>query len=290
MRKSPAPNRQRILRVFLGSGMTELMLGGVMNVEMDTNKPGISIARRLRGWLIVGIGIVGSALTIADFLSDFMTVVGWGDWLIGHWRIYFQTCWTFIGDSLGRKITQEASRSLSLLFFVSGVALTTLQQERTGREFKELSNRMIQAFGLVLFVLSWSVLWFVINLGTSKTGYSINDYGKYIFILIIVLIYSLVDHKSVALRIYLCFIYFVLASIILRLWMNSLSPNNVNELLLSIMLIFLFFGPMYIEGNTKSLTIRLTAILIGVATIFGLSEVPKQVERLRTSATNIEAR
>jgi hypothetical protein len=70
--------------------------------------------------------------------------------------------------------------------------------------------------------------------------------------------------------------------------MNNPSLDDINEWFLSILSVFLFFGLMFIEGNTKLLTLRLTLILIGVAFIFGLSEVSKQVERLRTAASAVE--
>jgi hypothetical protein len=78
-------------------------------------------------------------------------------------------------------------------------------------------------------------------------------------------------------------------SIILRPWMNNPSLNDINELFISGALAFLFFGPMFIEGNTKTLTIRLTFIVVGVAVIFGLSEVSKHVERMRSAASTVEA-
>ena len=45
----------------------------------------------------------------------------------------------------------------------------------------------------------------------------------------------------------------------------------------------------FLLAPTKELAKRLTFLLIGVAIIFGLSEVSKQVERLSTAAAKIEA-
>jgi hypothetical protein len=57
--------------------------------------------KEVRDQVLVGFGIVGGALTIVDYLSDFMTVVDWGDWLLGNWRVYFRGFWTFISSILG---------------------------------------------------------------------------------------------------------------------------------------------------------------------------------------------
>jgi hypothetical protein len=260
-----------------------------MNIEGSTINSGVSIARKMRGQIFLWIGIIGGSLTIADFLSDFITVADWGDWLVGNWRVYFRGFWTFISNNLDAGITEEISRSLSLLFFVLAVTLSTSHQIRNGKETRKYSDKIIQVFGLVLFVLCWSLLWFVLEIGSAEAGYHTQGYGKYVFISIVVLVYSLAYDQSLALRMYLCFIYFVLLSIILRPWMNIASLKDVKDLFLSIVLVFLFFGPMYIEGNTKALTIRLTLIVAGVAIIFGVSEVSSQVDVLRRAATTVEA-
>jgi hypothetical protein len=261
-----------------------------MPKEQESSAGSISLGRQIRGQKFVWIGIVGSTLIIADFLSDFITVVDWGDWLIGNWKVYFRGFWIFIGNILGAGITEEVSRSLSLLFFVSSVTLYTSRQPKMVKEVREYSNKFIQAYGFVLFVLCWSVLWFVLEIGAADAGYHTQGYGKHIFISVVVLVYSLVYKKSPVLRTYLCLVYFLFLSIILRPWMNDPSLDNINELFLSIALAFLFFGPMFIEGNTRFLTVRLTFIVVGVAIIFGLSEVSKQVERLRGAAATVEAR
>jgi hypothetical protein len=73
-----------------------------MGVEQNANKPDISFARELPGRIFVWIVIVGGVLTIADFL----TVVGFGERLIGNWRVYFRGVWTYIGNILDVKISE----------------------------------------------------------------------------------------------------------------------------------------------------------------------------------------
>jgi hypothetical protein len=90
--------------------------------ETITSKPEVKSAQEAtpsdwriqRGPIFTWIGIVGGALSIVNFWSNFITLADWMHWLVDHFGQITHRFWSFMGALAGIKISLSLARFLTL--------------------------------------------------------------------------------------------------------------------------------------------------------------------------------
>jgi hypothetical protein len=93
--------------------------------EQRTDKPDISIARQVCGQILTWFGIVGGALTLANHLSNFITLADWMHSLASDFSEITYGFWNCLAKLLGFSIPRSLSPLLSFIFFCTGITVGT---------------------------------------------------------------------------------------------------------------------------------------------------------------------
>jgi hypothetical protein len=229
--------------------------------------------KEIRGQIFTWIGIVGGALTIVNHWSNFITLADWMRWIADHWTVALHQFWTVLGQFFQIVIDREVALALSFLSFLAFLSLGTVikygRRSKVAVRFIKLSLLLIAVFGIAIFI-------FLIT--GSKNGVI---FAPVVWGGILISWYISLEGK-IATRIYTVVAYVL---ILLSLATLAGAAASVAPLILP----FVLSIPLVV-CHTQVLAKRFTFMLIGVAIIFGLSEVSKLVERFRTGTTTVDAR
>jgi len=250
----------------------------------------ISLAREMRGQIFAWIGIVGGALTIVNHWSNFITLADWMHWLVGNFSKMLHEFWQLL---IGFPISTELSGSLTFLAFFASLSVGSIFICGKIRRDKWVTN-------IILIVTFVTICISLANLiGFHKftiAGYEFSDnVVGYIFGLIpltTLILQGPTVNKIIPtiLLIVLFVITFKLAhEFVVFTWQHLDYGQFASNWIIMFFVTLIFILPLIIAPTT-ALVKRVAFLLFGVAIIFGLSEVSKQVEHLRTAASTIEAR
>jgi hypothetical protein len=127
------------------------------------------VRNEIRGQVLVWFGIVGGALTIVNFWSNFITLADWMHWIVGHFAYIMHAVWARIGSIVSIKIPEYIEQYLSLLAFYSAIIVGTLL--RSGlRKYKEDE---LEASALPPLLISFGI--FLLTLMVLTNIYSTSD-------------------------------------------------------------------------------------------------------------------
>jgi hypothetical protein len=237
--------------------------------------------KELRGQILVWFGIVGSAVTIAGHWPDILKLSEWMRWLVSHFSEAMHVIWKEICSWIGLEISLEAATFLSFVFFSASMTIGSVilaQKFRTRPSVTALVITLCTFIAILAAPLGiqnefenisrWSVIVMLIaSIVTLSEGRS----SEKLISTIIVILYFCVFLST-----------FSKAEHFIMQYGNFYWKHVFDTLMISAaILIPLMLAP------TKALLKRMVFVLIGVAAIFGLSEVSKVVEHLSTAATTI---
>jgi hypothetical protein len=267
-----------------------------MTVEQVASKPDNSLLREIRGQTLVWIGILGGALTITSQWPKFITLADWLRYAAEHWSALLQHFWRYISTLLGISISQEMALGLSALVFL--ISLTTGSVMVDGR----INANIRRAYGVLPAA---AILFFFVMLIASMNHAQLeidSTTNKCISSVFTALITYMISDGNQRQRVIVAILFTTVSLLFFSFFGNALyvlpvpSQEELGKLgvvahwlpaaaalvILIALIVSAFvigFLPVIISP-ANGLIKRLSFILIGVALIFGLSEVSKQVERL----------
>jgi hypothetical protein len=266
-----------------------------MPEQEEGGTPDISFSREIRGQIFVWIGIVGGVLIIADhwvntaYWQIFITLPPWAILVVSKFAHVMYTIWHLITSRLNIELSGSAADLLSITaFYLSLAAGSALLVNQVGIFKKFMIPILIwsgySVLGLLLLLqingsFAELLLLLVLNAGLFA-----------IFCVVVTAFFAM--EGSVLEKIFDTVLYTFASYLMFDITLTA--TNNMFHGLIStsisniIFLSLLWFVPLLIAPQ-KALIKRLTYLLIGVAIIFGLSEVSKFVERLNTTTSTIEA-
>lgn len=242
------------------------------------------MVREIRGQFLVWFGIVGGAMTIANHLSDFVTVADWMHWLVGNFSEMLYEFWRLL---IGVPISKELASSLNFLVFFTSLSVGSIILCGKIRQDKWGLNIIL----IVAFVT-------IYNLATELFGYHkftiagdelVDNVVGYIFGLIpltMIILQGITIKKIIPtiLLITLFAITFRLANeFIVFVWQHLNFGQFVGNWIIMFFVTLIFMFPL-ITAPTAALVKRVAFLLIGVGIIFGLSEVSILAGKLRAAA------
>jgi hypothetical protein len=253
-----------------------------MGGEQSGDRPGNSVAREIRGQILVWIGIVGGALTIVNYWSNFVILDDSISLFTQYWALMLHRVWLLIGYISNVTIEKDIALTLSLYWFLIVLSAGTIIKAGIRSNIGE--NTLILIIGSTPIGIAIWAESFIGNSTLELISYAV------LFILSVtstILTLNIVLEGGVSAKLYTYFITWIsLNSVLLPL---ARSHPRIAENLTAIMLLPAFvIGAMFVILPNRSFAKRVTFILIGVAIIFGLSEVSKRAGYLRTAATSIE--
>ncbi len=254
-----------------------------MGGEQSGDKPGIAVAREIRGQIFVWIGVVGGALTIVNQWSNFVTPADWMLRFTQYWTLVLHKFWLTIGMLFNTTIEKDVALTLSLYIFLLLLSVGAIIKNGIRENIYDNIVILIIAsapIGIaiwaetfidhsVLEVISYAILFALSLLST--------------FVML-----NIILEGGVRAKIYTYSITWLsLNSVLLPLVKShpGITENITALMLLPAFIIGAIFGVL----PNRWFVNRVTFILIGVAIIFGLSEGSKRAGYLRTVATSIQA-
>lgn len=254
-----------------------------MGGEHSGDEPGISVAREIRGQILVWIGIVGGALTIANYWSNFVILADWMGLFTQYWSLALHRVWLLIGYIFNATIEKDVALTLSLYLFLILTSAGTIIVAGVRNNIGE--NAIILIIGSTPIGIAIWAERFIGNSTLEVISYAL------LFILSVISIIAtlnIVLEGSVRAKLYTYFVTWLSLNSVL--WPLAKAHPRIAENPTAIMLLPAFvIGAMFVILPNRSFVKHVTLILAGVAIIFGLSEVSKRAGYLRTAATSIEA-
>jgi hypothetical protein len=276
-----------------------------MTLEQVAAKPDNSLAREIRGQTLVWFGILGGALTIISQWPKFITLTDWLRYAAEHWSALLQQFWGYVSSLLGISIAKETALGLSALAFL--VSLTAGSVIVDGR-----INANIRRVYWVIPMATVTFIVVMVMAFINQTNFEINvTFNKIISSIFTAIISYLVSDGNRKQRLIIAILFTTVSLLFFSFFSNTLHvlpfPSEdalssidwmgrwLASLLALVILIALLISALIIGflpviiSPANGLIRRLSFILIGVAIIFGLSEVSKQVERFGSATATLDA-
>ena len=246
----------------------------------------------IRGQFLVWFGIVGGMLTIVNHWSNFITLANWARWIIEHWGNLLYRFWEIAGNLINIHISKDEALSISLAIFSLSLYFGTMIQSKysgewsdwkyAGKPFSGIRHNLFIALVLMAYLfLSES------NSATNELHWlGINVASLVVALVILLIIYIRIWLRAMLMheKIYV-FSVFIIITLIFTPYFSAYYRAQENHVWLK-WLIWVMFTPIWF-APLRLMTKRFTFMLIGVALIFGLSEVSNQVQQLRIANTAI---
>ena len=254
-----------------------------MGGERSGDKPGISVAREIRGQIFVWVGIVGGALTIVNHWSAFATPADWMLRLTQYWTLMLHKFWLMIGMLFNTTIEKDVALTLSLYIFIILLSVGTII--KNGVRDNIYDNVFILVIGSApIGIAIWA---------ETFIGHSALEVISYAVLFVLSLLstiatLNIILEGGVAAKIYAYSITWISLNSVLLPLVNS-HPRIAENLTALMLLPAFIISAMFVVLPNRPFVKRVTFILIGVAIIFGLSEGSKRSEYLRTAATSMAA-
>jgi hypothetical protein len=258
---------------------------------MNTNLRSISLPKEIRGQILVWIGIVGGALTIVYHLSSiarthwssFVPLAGGAHWIISNFEDTLRAFWNVIRSLLHVWISESGAQLFTITIFYMLLATGSALIAGQRGSFKKI---MVPVLVTSVFFLLGPLLVYITT-GPMRELDSILIAIPLVYIVILFNIVSLYlgIKGTVFKRIAYTASYYTMCDFMTNFISTGLEQNT--SIFAMIFLYLFWFVPLLI-APVNALIKHITFLLIGVAIIFGFSEVSKQVERLRTAASTVE--
>jgi hypothetical protein len=245
----------------------------------------------------VWFGIVGGALTIAGHWSNIITLADWMRWVVEHWSSMLHMIWHSIGRLFNLNVGKDAALTLSLFAFIISMWVDSIfdttvvdWKDKSGwndidekEEYPDIEAQPNPIRGvsyLVISLISAIVIMFVYRfnddlevLMSQKAGIAFTTALGLLFTIYLISIKLKWKIMSTLEKVYVALIFATMV-ILLNPLIQAYSRLQRDYILLSLVWYWLF-PALIIPAPLKPLVLRLTFLLIGVAIIFGLSEVSK---------------
>jgi hypothetical protein len=252
------------------------------------------MARLIFGQFLAWIGIVGGALIIADqwintvnHWSNFITLPRWAILAISNFAHIMYSTWHLITSRFHIDLSGSVADLLSITaFYLSLATGSALLAGQVGSLKKFMSPILIMSGYFVLGILvvivflqirsplSELIFVWVLNAGLLAVFWTV--------VAAFIAMEGSVLERVVDTALY-CVVCYLMSGMVLNAT-SGIPRDIISPLCFAIIFLFLlWFVPLLIAAQ-KALMKRLAYLLIGLAIIFGLSEVSKQVEKLRTAA------
>jgi hypothetical protein len=258
--------------------------------------------KEIRGQALVWFGIVGTALTIISQASKFIE--------LSNWQTSVTERWTAILHSISVFPANEDALGISVIMFLTSLAvgLAFVEHRANANIRKSYLVILIGLFLPISFIVIGVIKDLVVFPIYERVGYPTNarefadtrvaiGYFIALYVTILFITEGSIKSRAGAALIYVGTIIlffpsiFAIAHIVCRAVGIEIYPNSkyiIFIIILNVANSFILLLPM-IVSPTNDLRKRLIYIWVGVALIFGLSEVSKQVEKLRTASNSSAA-
>lgn len=263
-------------------------------LDRPTAKP--ELRNTLQSDVFTWFGIVGGALVIVNHWSNFVTLADWMRWLSEHWIALLHQFWSFVAALIKLSIPKEISIALSMVVFYTSLSVGTIIME--GRA----NSNILRVISVPFVVFGALIILYFSDQNKVVTSDIYNDiitspldqHSFYITIFLSNFIGALLVTEGYARYRFtaaiLCTVFAIinLKQIQELFYFTHILPDAVTtiskwrNLYLNFLFALLIILLPVILAPTRPLIKRLAYLLIGVALIFGLSELSKQVERFRT--------
>jgi hypothetical protein len=247
------------------------------------DRPGISVARKIRGQIFVWTGIIGGALTIASQWSQFVKLAGWMHRFAEYWRLILNKFWFVIGFPFDVTIENDVALTLSLYVFLVLLSAGTIINTGLRKNIGE--NVVILVIGTTPIGIA---IWAEMFIGESMLD--VISFGA-LFVLSLVstvVTLNIVLEGSMSAKIYTYSVTWFSLNTVLPPIVKT-HPVIIENFTALMLLPAFVIGAVFVILPNRLFAKHVTFILIGVALIFGLSEVSKRAGYLRTAATSLEA-
>ena len=247
------------------------------------DQPGIPAARKIRGHIFVWTGVAGGALTIASQWGHFITLAGWMQQFAQYWTLALHGLWFVIGFPFGATIDNDVALTLSLYVFLLLLCAGTVINAGVRKNIGE--NAVVLIMGSApIGIAIWAEMFI---------SESILDMISFSALLIlslasIVITLNIVLQGSISAKILTYSVTWISLNSVLLPLVKS-HPGMAENITALVLLPAFVIGTIFVILPNRLLAKRVTFILIGVAIIFGLSEVSKRAGYLRAAATSLGA-
>jgi TIR domain len=256
--------------------------------------------------ILTWAGIVGSAMTVFANLNDVLHLADWAKILVAHWHEWTQVFWGWVFSLFQVKIPGEFVPILSFSAFtgmlVLGLNLSSWIGRQSGRSNNEMPvMRKVYLFGggmLIYLVTVFSTVWVaatdflswfppgevvitwqgtrIDTTVTAVLGLIAAVSVLYVIAVVIPIAYLLyfLKERSWVLTASLVFLVMSVCLLFVPMLFGVVSPSfesvlSAFVLLQTCLMAAILFSPI------RQLTRRLAFVLLGVATLVGLSEISK---------------
>jgi hypothetical protein len=259
---------------------------GAMPREQEGSGPDNSWVREIRGQFLVWMGIFGSVLTISAHWAKFVKLAGWMHSLVENFNGLISKFWREFSSIIHIEIPEDAAKALTFMaFWISltigsifiagkirrpkystlliGIILLPAVQEITDRILMmhaEIYNDRLS--DEISGVATTIILFFIVD---GKLLLRITT--SIMIMCLLALVWKLARVIGLYINMYLYHPWADSGSMEKRIFLGYLE----NFLLDLVLLLPIMLAP------TKALAKRLSFVLLGVAIIFGLSEVSEYV-------------
>jgi hypothetical protein len=256
-----------------------------MGTEQGSDKQATSLSREIRGQIFVWFGIVGISLTIVSKWEEFVHLADAIRWVISHWTALITYFWQSLAGVFGIQINASVASLLSFISFYISLMLGSILISGRRRKTPALEadvNDFEAALIYGLFALVAGPWMLLANMYESfRYGTPINLIWAGISAILMCAV--LLEGRWYD-RLFGGSLYVLIS--VLSLELSGLFKADTVEPAIAVVCMFTMFAPSFLVPSAQ-LRRRLSFILIGVALIFGLSEVSKLAERLHTAARSL---
>lgn len=255
------------------------------------------VLKKLRYGVLTWFGIVGGALTIVNHWTNFITLSDWAHWLVGHFSLLMHQFWEQVGAIFRIRISKETSSWLTLLLFYFSMSYSSLLSVPNRLEFLQairgfwtylLTIIIVSIMISCMFAYHMSTLWqAATTLAIIVLSFELL-FNVYLRERQIILRKAEVGFATESLNVFLTLaIYSLLLAIIYPLFRSAFDSDAGESVFYCFPIVLLVVMPLLMVPPT-TLRKRAVTIFLMLSFIIGLSEVSKQVEKFRTTATTVE--
>lgn len=245
--------------------------------------------KEIRGQFLAWFGIVGGAMTVANHLSDFVTVADWMHWLVGNFSAMLYEFWRLL---IGIPISKELASSLNFLVFFTSLSIgSIILSGRIRRDKWDINIILIVAFVTTYHLATELFGYHKFTLAGYELVDNVVGYLLGLIPLTVLILQGTTINKIIPtiLLVTLFAITFQLANeFIVFVWLHLNFGQFARNWIIMFFVTLIFMLPL-ITAPTTALVKRVAFLLIGVAVIFGLSEASILAGKLRTAAESTAA-
>lgn len=259
-----------------------------MPVEQAAEKTAeTSVWQELRNQTLIWLGIAGGAITLISHQTEFLKLAGFARQLVDNFSAIMHQFWNIIGSYIHVTIPPDLSAFLTFFSFYVSLTVGTILSAGEMRKLKRMRVGIFKLSGTVLIGLAGGAYAYM-------HGVPIH-HSIFLTIVLALLVYttSHLGFGGTVAELMVGMLILIVLFISLPLFTSALRfalkffPKIYAVPLAALMTAIVICLPMLLPPP-KPLAKKLAFMLIGVALIFGLSEVSKQVEKLQITPATVQ--